>query len=155
MLLEGTLNKLETTRQFFENSLDGVEESDGSFSPKEGMFTLAQHVAHVAQTIDWFLEGMFSDAFDLDFEAHEQKVKEINSFNEAKAWFDQAFEQAKAKLQSAGEEALKERLPAGPIMGGVPRYIVVGAISDHCAHHRGAIAVYIRMLGKEPRMPYE
>jgi uncharacterized damage-inducible protein DinB len=42
----------------------------------------------------------------------------------------------------------------GEIMTGAPKMAVVGAIGDHTAHHRGALAVYARLLGKEPKMPY-
>ena len=31
---------------------------------------------------------------------------------------------------------------------------VINGITDHSAHHRGALAVYARLLGKEPAMPY-
>jgi uncharacterized damage-inducible protein DinB len=39
-------------------------------------------------------------------------------------------------------------------MGGEPISSIVGAISDHTAHHRGALTVYSRLLGKTPLMPY-
>jgi uncharacterized damage-inducible protein DinB len=39
-------------------------------------------------------------------------------------------------------------------MGGLPRQCIVGAISDHTAHHRGALGVYARLLGRVPAMPY-
>jgi uncharacterized damage-inducible protein DinB len=39
-------------------------------------------------------------------------------------------------------------------MGGAPRLSVIGAISDHTAHHRGALTVYSRLLGKVPKLPY-
>ena len=42
----------------------------------------------------------------------------------------------------------------GEIMTGAPKMSVVGGIVDHTAHHRGALAVYARLLGKEPKMPY-
>ena len=45
-------------------------------------------------------------------------------------------------------------LPAGPIMGGDPRFVIFGALTDHTAHHRGALTVYARLLGKVPPMPY-
>ena len=154
MLLDGVINKLDSTEQFLLKTMEGLEECDGPFTPKEGMFTLCQHVAHVAQTVDWFLEGMYQGQFNEDFESLESKILEIKTLSEAKAWLTKAFEDARNTLTKKGEVALKERLPPGPIMGGVPRYIVVGAISDHTAHHRGSIAVYIRLLGKEPSMPY-
>lgn len=155
MLLDGLINKLDSTQNFFLKTIEGLEESDSTYTPKEGMFSVAQQIAHVAQTVDWFLEGMFKDSFDLDFEAHEKRVREVNSLAASLSWLNKAFDDARQKLRDSGEEGLKERLPSGPIMGGVPRYIVIGAIADHAAHHRGSLAVYMRLLGKEPQMPYE
>jgi uncharacterized damage-inducible protein DinB len=42
----------------------------------------------------------------------------------------------------------------GPIMGGAPRMAIFGAITDHTAHHRGALTVYARLGGAVPPMPY-
>jgi uncharacterized damage-inducible protein DinB len=39
-------------------------------------------------------------------------------------------------------------------MGGEPRLAIVGAICEHTAHHRGALAVYARLLGYAPPIPY-
>jgi uncharacterized damage-inducible protein DinB len=39
-------------------------------------------------------------------------------------------------------------------MGGAPRLAVFVAIADHTAHHRGALAVYARLNGIVPPMPY-
>jgi uncharacterized damage-inducible protein DinB len=39
-------------------------------------------------------------------------------------------------------------------MGGLPRYAIVSALTDHTAHHRGALTVYARLLGLVPPMPY-
>ena len=39
-------------------------------------------------------------------------------------------------------------------MGGVPKFAVISALSDHTAHHRGSLAVYACLIGKEPKMPY-
>ena len=45
-------------------------------------------------------------------------------------------------------------LPAGPIMGGAPRMAIFSAITDHTAHHRGALTVDARISGIVPPMPY-
>ncbi len=31
---------------------------------------------------------------------------------------------------------------------------MISAITDHTSHHRGALSVYARLLGKVPAMPY-
>jgi len=40
------------------------------------------------------------------------------------------------------------------IMKGAPKMSIVYALADHTAHHRGALSVYARLLGKKPQMPY-
>ena len=39
-------------------------------------------------------------------------------------------------------------------MGGQPIGDIVWSIVEHTAHHRGALTVYSRLLGKVPIMPY-
>jgi hypothetical protein len=39
-------------------------------------------------------------------------------------------------------------------MGGAPRASIIDGLTDHTAHHRGSLAVYARLRGKTPPMPY-
>ena len=39
-------------------------------------------------------------------------------------------------------------------IGGIPRIAIIGSITDHTAHHRGALSVYARLNGVVPPMPY-
>jgi len=36
----------------------------------------------------------------------------------------------------------------------MPRMAMIGAITDHTAHHRGALTVYARLNQVVPPMPY-
>ena len=119
------------------------------------MMTVAQQVAHAAHTIDWFMEGAFRpEGFDTDFEAHARAVNGYTSLAAARAWFDKAYESARALVSTKSDADLLVRLPDGPIMGGAPRLAIFGAITDHTAHHRGALTVYARLQGVVPPMPY-
>jgi len=121
----------------------------------EGVYTAAQQVAHAAQTIDWFMEGAFSpQGFDLDFEAQDRKVREVTSLADARARLSRAVENAQELVNSKSDEEWSQPLADGPIMGGQPRAAVFGGITDHTAHHRGALTVYSRLLGKTPPNPY-
>jgi uncharacterized damage-inducible protein DinB len=42
----------------------------------------------------------------------------------------------------------------GALMAGEPRTEMLVAFNDHFAHHRGALSVYARLLGRVPPMPY-
>jgi len=155
MLIEGLLAELKSIQLFFETSCDCLQEKDSGYAPQEGMYTVVNHVAHTAQTVDWFIDGMLSpNGFDMNFEKHIQAALTCTSLTEAKAWFAKSLSTAAKTISSKTEEELRAPLPAGPIMGGAPRLVVIGAISEHTAHHRGALAVYSRLLGYEPKMPY-
>jgi uncharacterized damage-inducible protein DinB len=57
-------------------------------------------------------------------------------------------------IQFVGSADLARPLPPGPVMGGQPISHIVWAMVEHTAHHRGALTVYSRQLGKVPPMPY-
>jgi len=149
------VRELKSFKIFFDRTTACLTEEDSSFAPVAGMMTVAQSVAHAAQTVDWFMEGAFRpEGFDVDFEKLGAKITGTTALSEAREWFDRAFAAAEevTLAHSAGEWA--EPLPQGPVMGGAPRSAVIGGINDHTAHHRGSLAVYARLRGYEPAMPY-
>ena len=112
-------------------------------------------VAHTAQTLDWFIEGASRpEGFDLDFEKHAQVTAGVTSLAAARQMLETAYANAIHFLRSRSPEDLARPLPPGPIMGGQPVSDIVWAMVEHTAHHRGALSVYSRLLGKVPPMPY-
>jgi uncharacterized damage-inducible protein DinB len=154
-LAQQAVTELEAAREYFVRSTRNLTEGHSTYAPAEGMMTAAQVVAHAAQTIDWFVQGAFRpEGFDLDFETHATVCAGYTSLEQARAWFDQAVANAKTKVGPMTDAELLTPLPEGPIMGGVPRFAIFGAIADHTAHHRGALTVYARLNGVVPPMPY-
>ena len=146
---------LKQALQFFSKTCSVFQEEDSGYAPTPGQFTVAQQVAHVAQTIDWFMEGGFRDeGFDLDFAVHQAAIRDVHSLREALAWLVKSVDAAAAVLQDKTQEELMEPIAQGPIMAGQPRAAIVAAIAEHTAHHRGSLAVYGRLLGYAPPMPY-
>jgi hypothetical protein len=109
---EGLVKELESTQKFFKTTLSVFATEDEGFALAPELYSVAGHVAHAADSIDWFIEGAFGDGWDLDFDALIAKAKAVTSL------------------------------------------AVVSGIVDHTAHHRGSLAVYARLIGKEPLMPY-
>lgn len=149
------LVQLNNAYSCFQRSTRRLAEEDSSFTPVDGTFTVAVQVAHVAQTIDWFIDGAFSpDGFSMDFEAHERTVRTVSSLAKAQDWVKRAVENARQVLADKSEEEWATPMPAGPVMGGQPRAAIFNGITDHTAHHRGALTAYARALGKTPPNPY-
>jgi len=155
MIKQWLSGELSSTHEFFRRSTSALEEADSGFAPAEGVFSVAAQVAHVAQTIDWFVAGAFApEGFSMDFEKMERDVRACKSLTDARAWFENAVAAARQAIDAHSEEEWMAPLPPGPILGGAPRFSIMGAIVDHTAHHRGALTVYARLLGKTPPMPY-
>jgi uncharacterized damage-inducible protein DinB len=148
-------NQLLASKDFFNRSTRVLEEADSGFRPQPDMMTAAQQVAHVAHTLDWFVQGVSCpEGFDLDFEKVAREVNAVSSLAAARVWLEKAYANAIAFLRSRTSAELAKPLPEGPIMGGQPISDIVWGMVEHTAHHRGALTVYARMLGKVPPMPY-
>jgi uncharacterized damage-inducible protein DinB len=148
-------NQLLASQDFFARSTRVLDETDSGFRPHEGMMTVAQQVAHTAQTLDWFIEGASRpEGFDLDFEKHAKALDAVTSLAAARQMLETAYANAIQFLRSRSPEDLSRPLPPGPVMGGQPISDIVWAMVEHTAHHRGALTVYSRQLGKVPPMPY-
>lgn len=147
--------ELADIRVFFERSTRSLTEEDSGFAPAEGSFTAAQQVAHVAQTIEWFFAGAFHPGgFSTDWEGMDREIRTVQSLAEARRWLERAFAAGQAAIAAHTPREWAAPLPPGPILGGAPRFAILGAIRDHTAHHRGALTVYARLRGKTPPMPY-
>ena len=148
-------NQLLASKDFFERSTGVLDEANSEFRPQEGMMTVAQQVAHTAQTLDWFIEGASRpESFDLDFEKHAKALAGVTSLAGARQMLEAAYANAIHVLRSRSPEDLARPLSPGPVMGGQPISDIVWAMVEHTAHHRGALTVYSRLLGKVPPMPY-
>ncbi|MBN2491135.1 MAG: DinB family protein [Planctomycetes bacterium] len=147
--------QLKAAKEFFARSTRVLSEEHAEFRPREGMFSVAELIAHTAQTVDWFFEGAFRpECFDMDFETLHREIAKVKTLAEARAWLDRAFEKAIGIAGSKSEADWAALLPPNMIMGEAPRWVIVGALADHTAHHRGALTVYSRLLGLVPPLPY-
>ena len=86
------INELQRSKEYFDRSTRCLEEPHSGHSPVDGTMTVAQQVAHVAQTVDWFLEGVTSDkGFSMDFEANAKKILSVTSLGAAREWLDKSY----------------------------------------------------------------
>lgn len=153
-LAQQAVAELDSIQNFFNRSTRNLQEAHSGFAPAPGMMTVAQQVAHAAQTIDWFVDGTFSPTgFAEDFDAQMKVVFGYTSLAAARSWFEKAIAAAKATFAAKSDADLLAPMPPG-IMAGAPRMSAISAMVDHTAHHRGALTVYARMNGVVPPMPY-
>jgi uncharacterized damage-inducible protein DinB len=148
------LAEIEGTRKFFERTTSVFEEADSGFRATPETMSIAAMVAHVAQTIDWFREGGFEDRWRTDFAEMTAATDRVESLGVARKWLDEAWERLRAAVAAMPEAKLEQSIRPNPILPERPRYYVIEGLVDHTAHHRGSLAVFARLLGRLPPMPY-
>ena len=148
------LNQIKASKTYLDRATDVLCEEDSSISPTDGMMTVAQQMAHIAHTVDWFIEGAFGEGFDMDFEGSSVIIGKVTSLQEAREWCIRSFDQALQAIEAKSEEELQALTPEDSIMGAAPIHAVLTGIIEHTAHHRGALSVYSRLAGKVPSLPY-
>ena len=153
-IAQGYIQELQMSLKFFKNTISVFEEADSGYAAQPEMFTVAGQVAHAAGTVDWFVEGAFGKGWDMNFEAHLAETNAVMRISDAKELLENAFANVVAVFGGASDEDLCAPIPDKAIMEGAPRCAIASAITDHTAHHRGALSVYARLLGKQPPMPY-
>jgi len=155
MLNQSLIEMLQSSEEYFNRSTSCLSEEHSTFKPQNESMTVAQQVAHVAQTLEWFIEGGFRpEGFDLDFEGQAKDVMRTTSLAAARERLARAWAAANERFGQSSDEELMAPLPEGTVMGGLPRITIGGAMQEHTAHHRGALTVYSRLLGLTPPMPY-
>lgn len=154
MLAAALVHELESTRKFFATTISVFESADAGFAPQPEMYSVAGHIAHAADSVEWFIAGAFGAGWDMDFEGMIARARAVTTLDEAKAMFAKAFADAILTVGPATDEQLHATIPNDTIMDGAPRLAVISGIVDHTAHHRGALTVYARLLGKVAPMPY-
>jgi len=153
-IAQGYIQELQLALRFFNTTISVFDDADSGYAAQPVMFTVAGQVAHTAQTVDWFVEGAFGKGWDMDFEKHMAQTNAVTRLSDAKEQLEAAFANVIGVIGSASDEELCGPIPDKQIMDGAPRCAIVSSITDHTAHHRGALSVYARLLGKEPPMPY-
>jgi uncharacterized damage-inducible protein DinB len=149
--IKGQLNNI---KEYFERSTRLLEEEHSTYAPQDGLFTVVGHIAHSAQTIEWFFDSAFGTEWNMDWAAMDKAVRTVTSLAEARAWFDRAISHAIEVAEAHTAAEWESPFKPNPIMGEIPRHSIVSAVLDHTAHHRGALTVYQRLLGITPLMPY-
>lgn len=137
------------------NIVSGFKPEHADFAPCPGMMTVAQQINHIAQTVYWFREGAFGGGFDLDFGKMEAANRRQMTLSEALGELETQYTDYAAFLETLSETDLNAPMPDNPLFGAAPRHAALAAQCDHTAHHRGALSVYLRLLGIVPVMVYQ
>ena len=96
---QGYVQELQNALKFFNASTSVFDENDLSYAPQPELYTVAGHVAHTADTVDWFIEGAFGSGWNMDFEAEVAKAKAVSSLAKAKEHLEAQLKNINVRLE--------------------------------------------------------
>ena len=91
--------QLQTSLKYIKTTVSVFDEGDSEFAPQPELYTVAGHIAHAADSVDWFVEGAFGEGWNMDFEALIAAARAVTSLDDANAWLDRAYAAAIAAIE--------------------------------------------------------
>ena len=128
--------------------LERIPGEQFQWRPHEKSMPLVSLAAHIADMVGWTNVTINDD--ELDFATSDFTPKEYSDASEIVNYFDQNISAALDALNSVSNETMTQpwRLRNGEkILFEMPKAVVMRSmVMNHIIHHRGQLAVYLRLL---------
>lgn len=128
--------------------LERVPQEKFDWKPHEKSMSLGRLASHVAE-LPGFLNSILT-MDDFDFAKGHYKPSNANTPEELMKVFQQKLDEVVQTLQNTSDEKMQANFTlrsGGHVIATVPRMVAVRSMAmNHLIHHRGQIAVYLRLL---------
>jgi len=139
--LDGVQRELEITKKV----LAAIPDDKSNYKPDPHARTAWELAWHLANTDVQFLDGIADMKFSMEGRPEAEKPKNIDALV---AWYDQNMKRGIARVQAMSGEQLVTPVD---FMGAfnMPAVFYLGFLNNHCIHHRGELATYLRPMGSK------
>src|ERR1700687_5298102 len=138
MFTEGLEREHATTRKV----LAAVPETKKDHRPDPNARSTFELAGHIASADVWFLNAIAKGEFTPEPDKKFKSVAEIVSY------YDKEFPAAIAKVRAMPAEKLAKTIPFFGMFN-LPAAAYLGFVNNHCIHHRGQLATYLRPMGSK------
>jgi uncharacterized damage-inducible protein DinB len=122
--------------------LAAVPEDKKDFRPDPNARTAFALASHIASSDVWFLNGIVKGEFIPEGD------KKFRSVAEIVAYYEREFPAALAKVKALSPDKLAKVIPAFGMFE-LPAAAYLAFVTNHCIHHRGQLATYLRPMGSK------
>jgi uncharacterized damage-inducible protein DinB len=141
VMLDGVTRELELTKKV----LAAIPDAKSDYRPDPSARTAWELAWHIANTDAQFLDGIADLQFSMKSPSEADKPKNVANLV---AWYDTNVRRGVARVQALSAEQL---LTPVDFLGAfkMPVVFYLGFLNNHCIHHRGALATYLRPMGSK------
>lgn len=137
MMLDGIQREAETTKKI----IAAIPDAASSYKHDPNARTAKELAWHLANSDIQFLDGIADLTFSMDTPEHKPQTSA-----EVVAWYDQNIQRGVARVAAMTAEQLLTPINFFNVFN-LPAVLYLGFMNNHCIHHRGALATYLRPMG--------
>jgi uncharacterized damage-inducible protein DinB len=141
VMLDGVTRELELTKKV----LAAIPDAKSDYRPDPSARTAWELAWHIANTDVQFLDGIAGLKFLMESPSEADKPKNIADLV---TWYDKNMRRGLAGVQALSAEQL---LTPVDFLGAfnMPAVFYLTFLNNHCIHHRGQLATYLRPMGSK------
>ena len=128
--------------------LAAVPDSGRDYRPDEKSRTAWELATHIAASEVWFLDSIINGAFTFDPEGEKRAVAQFKSVNDVVEFYSREYPARLQQLRALPDEKLAATVDFFGAMQ-QPNAMYLGIANNHCIHHRGQLAAYLRAMGSK------
>ncbi len=140
MMLDGVEREAEITKRVFA----AVPESKRDFRPDPHARTAWELAWHLANTDIQFLDAIGDLKFDMGGAPRPDKPQTVAALVD---WYDAHIKRGVQRVRGMSAEKLLTPVPFMTFT--MPAAFYLGFLNNHCVHHRGELATYLRPMGSK------
>jgi len=141
MMLAGFQNEVKTTKKV----LEAIPEGKREFKPDPQARSAWDLAWHIANTDVQFLDGIADMKFQMQGDEAPDKPKTVE---ELVIWYNTNINRAMDRVRAMSAEQLMTPVDFYGVFN-MPAVFYLGFLNNHCIHHRGALATYLRPMGSK------
>jgi uncharacterized damage-inducible protein DinB len=141
VILQGFANEIQITKKV----IAAIPDAKREYRPDPNARTAWELAWHLANTDVQFLDGIADMKFSMETPEEKDKPKTVA---EIVGWYDKNCARAIARVRALTPEQLVTNVD---FMGAFnfPVVLYLGFLNNHCIHHRGELATYLRPMGSK------
>ena len=139
MMLDGIQREAECTKRV----ISAVPDEKSDYRPDPKARTAKELAWHLANSDIQFLDGIADLKFNMENPEHKPQTSA-----EVVAWYDQNMKAGLARVAAMSAEQLMTSVEFFGVFN-LPAVMYLGFLNNHCIHHRGELATYLRPMGSK------
>lgn len=139
VMLDGVIRELETTKRV----LSAIPDAKAQYRPDPHARTAWELAWHLANSDVQFLNAIADLKFTMETPDEKDKPKTVAELVD---WYDKNFKRAADRVRALTPEQLATPIDFMGVFN-FPAVSYLGFLNNHCIHHRGQLATYLRPMG--------